>query len=158
MRFAIRLRQRFGGVSAEGEGERLHASIEELDLELSIDDRLRLSDQLIQIPERTDDLELLDDGSRPTVRDDHRKRIHVTRTDVDEVNVQPIDGGELRQSIQLRCVCRRPHNGRNRVMESRGIVSIAAQVGGKVRRLCQFCGVGPVRAIGWKGDSSTVRP
>ena len=34
--------------SAEREGERLHASIEELDLELSIDDRLRLADQLIQ--------------------------------------------------------------------------------------------------------------
>ena len=34
--------------SAEREGERRHASIEELDLELSIDDRLRLSDQLIQ--------------------------------------------------------------------------------------------------------------
>ena len=34
--------------SAEREGERLHASIEELDLELAIDDRLRLSDQLIQ--------------------------------------------------------------------------------------------------------------
>ena len=37
-----------GDTSAEREGERLHASIEELDLELSIDDRLRLSDQLIQ--------------------------------------------------------------------------------------------------------------
>ena len=34
--------------SAEREGQRLHASIEELDLELSIDDRLRLADQLIQ--------------------------------------------------------------------------------------------------------------
>ena len=34
--------------SAERERERLHAGIEELDLELSIDDRLRLSDQLIQ--------------------------------------------------------------------------------------------------------------
>ena len=34
--------------SAEREGERRHAGIEEFDLELSIDDRLRLSDQLIQ--------------------------------------------------------------------------------------------------------------
>ena len=33
---------------AEREGERLRASIEELDFELSICDRLRLSDQLIQ--------------------------------------------------------------------------------------------------------------
>ena len=36
-------------VLAEREGQRLHASIEELDLELSIDDRLRLADQLIQL-------------------------------------------------------------------------------------------------------------
>jgi hypothetical protein len=34
-------------VLAERERERLHASVEELDLELSIDDRPRLSDQLI---------------------------------------------------------------------------------------------------------------
>ena len=34
--------------SAERERERLHASIEELDLELSIADRSRLPDQLIQ--------------------------------------------------------------------------------------------------------------
>jgi hypothetical protein len=33
-----------GEVSAERERERLHAGIEELDLEPSIDDRLRLSD------------------------------------------------------------------------------------------------------------------
>jgi hypothetical protein len=37
------------------------------------------------------------------MRDDQRKRILVTRTDVDEVNVHPIDvGHELRQGIQLR--------------------------------------------------------
>jgi hypothetical protein len=55
------------------------------------------------IRERTDDLELLDDRTRPTVRDYHRQRIFVTRTDVDEVNVQPIDvRRELRQGIQLR--------------------------------------------------------
>src|ERR1700730_2108063 len=34
--------------SAEGEHKRLHAGIEKLDLELSISDGLRLSDQLIQ--------------------------------------------------------------------------------------------------------------
>ena len=34
--------------SAERERERLHASVEELDLELSIADRSRLSEQLIQ--------------------------------------------------------------------------------------------------------------
>ena len=37
-----------GTTSAEGERERLHPRIEELDLELSIDDGSRLSDQLIQ--------------------------------------------------------------------------------------------------------------
>src|SRR4051794_22726478 len=41
--------------SAERERERLHTGIEELDLELSIDDRSRLSNQLIQA--------LLDDRS-----------------------------------------------------------------------------------------------
>ena len=39
---------RDGEASAERERERLHAGIEELDLELPIDDRVRLSDQLIQ--------------------------------------------------------------------------------------------------------------
>src|SRR4051812_33231607 len=34
--------------SAEGEGERLHARVDELDLERAIGDRVRLSDQLIQ--------------------------------------------------------------------------------------------------------------
>jgi hypothetical protein len=54
------------------------------------------------IRERTDDLELLDDGSRPPVRDDHRKRILVAGTDVNEVDVQPINvRRELRQGIQL---------------------------------------------------------
>src|SRR5262249_33919618 len=53
--------------------------------------------------ERTDDLELLDDGSRPTVRDDHRKRILVTRPDVDEVNVDSVyRSHELRQGVELR--------------------------------------------------------
>src|SRR5262249_53182473 len=55
------------------------------------------------IRERTDDLELLDDGSRPTVRDDHRKRILVTRTDVYEVNVDSVYRcHELRQGVELR--------------------------------------------------------
>ena len=41
-------RQTLAPASAERERERLHAGIEELDLELPIDDRLRLPDQLIQ--------------------------------------------------------------------------------------------------------------
>src|SRR4029453_19193317 len=42
--FTSRLRE----LSAEGKGQRLHAGIEELDLEQAIDDGLRLSDQLMQ--------------------------------------------------------------------------------------------------------------
>ena len=54
------------------------------------------------IRERIDDLKLLDDGSRPAVGDDDRKRIRVARTDVDEVNVDAVDlGDELRQSVHL---------------------------------------------------------
>src|SRR6266403_497458 len=55
------------------------------------------------VRERPYDFDELEHRPRPTVRDDHRKRILVTRTDVDEVNVQPIDvRHELRQGIQLR--------------------------------------------------------
>src|SRR5262249_37269939 len=55
------------------------------------------------IRERTDDLELLDDGSRPTVRDDYWKRILMTGTDVYEVNVDPVNRShELRQGVELR--------------------------------------------------------
>src|SRR4029453_19682831 len=50
-----------------------------------------------------DDLELLDDGSGPAMRDDDREHIRMTRTDVDEVNVHAIDRrDELRQGIQPR--------------------------------------------------------
>src|SRR6266581_2986268 len=56
-----------------------------------------------RVRERPDDLDELEHGARPTVRDDHWKRILVPRADVDEVNVQAIDGRhELRQCIQLR--------------------------------------------------------
>ena len=55
-----------------------------------------------RVRERTDDLELLNDGSGPAVRDDDRERIRMTRTDVDEVNVHVIDRcHELRQGIEL---------------------------------------------------------
>src|SRR2546422_11732324 len=43
------------------------------------------------IGERTDDLQLLDDGTGPSVRDDHRHRILVFRTNMNEMDVQPID-------------------------------------------------------------------
>jgi hypothetical protein len=50
-----------------------------------------------------DNLELLDDRTGPPVRDDERQRIFMFRTNVNEMNVQPIDlGYELRQCIQFR--------------------------------------------------------
>ena len=55
------------------------------------------------IREWPDDFELLDDGSRPTVRDDYRERVLVPRADLDEVNVHAVDTRhELWQGIQLR--------------------------------------------------------
>ena len=48
-----------------------------------------------------DDLELLDDGSGPAMRDDDRECIRMTRTDVDKVNVYAIDRCyELREGIE----------------------------------------------------------
>src|SRR6185295_16629608 len=50
-----------------------------------------------------DDLQLLDDRARPSVRDDYRQRVLFFRTHVNEVNVDPIDlGDELRQGVELR--------------------------------------------------------
>ena len=47
-----------------------------------------------------DDLQLLDDRARPPVRDDERQRIFMFRTNVNEMNVQPIDlGHEIRQEV-----------------------------------------------------------
>src|SRR5258706_10602784 len=55
-----------------------------------------------RVGERTNDLELLDDGPRPAVRDDDGQRIRVTGADVDEVNVDSIDRrDELREAIQF---------------------------------------------------------
>ena len=50
-----------------------------------------------------DNLQLLNDRARPSVRDDKRQSILMFRTDVDEMNVQPIDHSlEHRQGIQFR--------------------------------------------------------
>ena len=55
------------------------------------------------IGQRIDDLHLLDDRAGPSVRDDQRQRIFMFRTNVNEMNVQPIDlGDELRQGVQFR--------------------------------------------------------
>jgi hypothetical protein len=50
-----------------------------------------------------DDLQLLDDRAGPPVGDDQRQCIFMVRTNVDEMDVEPIDlGDELRQSLQPR--------------------------------------------------------
>src|SRR4030095_5186872 len=50
-----------------------------------------------------DNLELLDDGAGPAVRDDKRQRIWMFGTNVDEENVHSINlGDELRQGVQSR--------------------------------------------------------
>src|SRR5918994_3668593 len=47
-------------------------------------------------------LQLLDDRAGPSVRDDERQRIFMFRTNVNEMNVQPIDlGDEVREGLQL---------------------------------------------------------
>src|SRR5215212_8197107 len=53
------------------------------------------------IDQRIDDLQLLDDRTRPAVRDDERQRIFMLRTGVNEMNVESIDlGDELRERVQ----------------------------------------------------------
>jgi len=55
------------------------------------------------IGERIDNLQLLDNRPGPSVRDDERQRIFMFRTNVNEMNVQPIDlGDEIRQGVQFR--------------------------------------------------------
>jgi hypothetical protein len=52
------------------------------------------------VSEWANDLELLDDRTRPAVGYDERKRLFVLRTNVDEVDVQPIDfGHEIRHRV-----------------------------------------------------------
>ena len=43
------------------------------------------------IGERLDDLQLLDDRAWPAVRDDERQRVLLSRPDVDEMDVEPVD-------------------------------------------------------------------
>src|SRR5215203_1000625 len=66
------------------------------------------------IGERTDDLQLLDDRAGPSVVHDERQRVFVVRTNVDEMDVEPVDlGDELLYGVQFRLglapiVIRRP--------------------------------------------------
>ena len=55
------------------------------------------------IGQRIDDLQLLNDRAGPPVRDDERQRVLMFRTNVNEMNVQPIDlDDELRERVQFR--------------------------------------------------------
>src|SRR5215471_2040938 len=55
------------------------------------------------IDQGIDDLQLLDDRAGPPMRDDDGQRIFMLRTNVDKVEVEPIDRGDkLRQRVQLR--------------------------------------------------------
>ena len=55
------------------------------------------------IGERTNDLQEFEDRSRPAMGDDERQGVRMTRANVHEVNVEPVDlSHELRQGIQLR--------------------------------------------------------
>src|SRR3954466_153647 len=55
-----------------------------------------------RVGERIDDLQLLDDRTRPSVRDDERQRILMLRANVNEMDVEAVDlGDEVRQGVQL---------------------------------------------------------
>src|SRR3982751_3073854 len=56
-----------------------------------------------RIGEWTNELDLLEDGTWPTVRDDQRQCVWMSRPDVDEVDVEAVDLGlELGKGVQLR--------------------------------------------------------
>ena len=56
-----------------------------------------------RVGQRLNDLQLLDDGAGPSVRHDQRQRVLMLGTDVQEMNVQPVDlGYEVRERIQPR--------------------------------------------------------
>ena len=53
------------------------------------------------IGQRLDDFQLLDDRAGPPVGNDDRQRIFVFRTNVNEMDVQPINfGDELRRCVR----------------------------------------------------------
>ena len=55
------------------------------------------------VGEGSNNLELLDDRARPSMSNDQRQRIFVLGTNVNEMNVEPIDlSDELGQSVQCR--------------------------------------------------------
>ena len=56
-----------------------------------------------RVAKGADNVQHLEDGTWPAVRDDERQRVLVWRLDVDEVDVEAIDlRDELRQRVQPR--------------------------------------------------------
>jgi hypothetical protein len=52
------------------------------------------------VRKRIDDLQLLDDRAGPSMRDDERQCIVMFRTNVNEMNIEPVDlGDEVRQRV-----------------------------------------------------------
>src|ERR1700716_3675051 len=91
------------------------------------------------IGEWTDDLQLLDDRAGPPVRDDERQRVFMFRTDVNEMNVEPVDlGDELRQGIEPR------------------LRLAPVVIGLPVAR--ELLDGGQLHALGWIRDGFLVRP
>jgi hypothetical protein len=63
----------------------------------------RFSTMGSRVGERADNLHLLDDGSGPPVGDDDGQSVHVFRTDVDEMDVEPVNRrDELWQGVKPR--------------------------------------------------------
>src|SRR5262245_36398178 len=55
------------------------------------------------IGQSIDDLQLLDDRTGPAVIHDNGQRVFVPRTNMNEMNIEPVDlGDELRQRVQCR--------------------------------------------------------
>src|SRR3981189_2042670 len=91
------------------------------------------------IGQRTDDLQLLDDRARPSVRDDERQRVFMFRTAVNEMNVEPVDlGDERRQGIEPR------------------LRLAPVVIGLPVAR--ELLDGRQLHALGWIGDGLLVRP
>ena len=56
-----------------------------------------------RVGQRTDDVHELHDGGGPAVGEDHRRRVHFRRADVQEVHLRAIDvGEELRELVEPR--------------------------------------------------------
>src|SRR5690349_24092450 len=65
--------------------------------------RIRLAAAMgCRISQRLNDLHLLDDRAGPAMRDDHRQRIFMLRTNVNEMDVEAVDlGDEVRHGFQF---------------------------------------------------------